>query len=629
MATRNRTPRQPGAGWPKRALGLFILITIVIYSLVFLTGNHKATPKLGIDLQGGTRVTLVPQGQQPTPEQLSQARKILENRVNGMGVSGATVQTDGNTLVITVPGSDSQQARTLGQTSQLLFRPVDSQGLAGTAPKQVADEAQKMANEWVKARVITTAQADASLKRLQGALKQVNEQAPEDQKFEVPEFKVDAKPAPEPANSIEAQKDREATSKLVLDDRQSDNPNVLQAAFFLLQCDEAIDPIAGQDDPAKPLVTCNENNQPMVLGPAPLLVGEDDPVKGKRLTGEEIDTGAPIQGGYDPQQGAMVINFKFRTSANDKGGDTWAKLTQDYLKRQVAITLDSRVISAPVIQSPTPAGSGTQITGQFTEDEAKDLANNLKYGALPLSFAGENGERGGTAITIPATLGFASLEAGLVAGIVALILVALYSLLYYRGLGAIIVTSLAVAGALIYGTLVLLGRWVGYSLDLAGIAGLIIGIGTTADSFVVYFERIKDEVRDGKTFRSSVPRAWARAKHTILSGNLVSLIAAIVLYILAVGDVKGFAFTLGLTTVFDLLVVFLVSAPLVVLASRSKIFANPKFNGLGAVMRVAERRRKRGDFDELPQDGQPITTRLGREASGTDAAADTHAAEEK
>ena len=279
------------------------------------------------------------------------------------------------------------------------------------------------------------------------------------------------------------------------------------------------------------------------------------------------------------------------SEGEEQGAATWYELTQEYLQRQVAITLDSQVISAPQIQSPTPPGSGTSITGKFSQQEATELANNLRYGALPLSFAGENGERGGTATTVPASLGIASLKAGLIAGLVGLILVALFAFAYYRVFGFAAVFSLFASGALVYGSLVLLGRWIGYSLDLAGVAGLIIGIGTTADSFVVFYERIKDEVREGRTFRSAVPRAWERAKQTIISGNFVSLIAAVVLYILAVGDVKGFAFTLGLTTVFDLLVTFFVTAPLVVLASRIPWFAKPAVNGLSSVMKVAVRNR--------------------------------------
>lgn len=604
LAARKNRARSTKSRWPYRAIGIFVIFLVAVYLLVFLTGNKKPEPKLGIDLQGGTRVTLVPQGSQPSNDQLEQARKILENRVNGMGVSGATVQTDGNTLVITVPGDDSAQARNLGQTSQLLFRPVLNQQAAaqevdrGKLAQTVAD----MANRWVKADVISPDNAQKALDELKKQLEQYNSsgQAQGQEAFAIPEsMKITAKPEAKPANSIEENKQREQTSAMLLKDRQSEDPTTLQAAGSLLEC-KGSDPLAGQDDPAKPLVTCDQDKSVHLLDAAPVLVGQEGKKDPQRLTGEEIDTNSPITGGYDSNSGQMAITFKFKTSNKDKGGDTWAEVTQKYQGQQVAITLDSEVISAPTIQSPTPAGSTTQITGKFSEAEAKDLANNLKYGALPISFAGENGEKGGTATTIPATLGFASLKAGLIAGGIGLILVALYALAYYRGLGVITIFSLLLSALLIYGSLVLLGRWVGYSLDLAGIAGLIIGIGTTADSFVVYFERIKDEIRDGRTFRSAVPKAWERARRTILSGNLVSLIAAVVLYILAVGDVKGFAFTLGLTTVFDLFVVFLVSAPLIILASRKPFFSKPSVNGLGAVMRVAERRRAAGI--KLPYD---------------------------
>ena len=187
----------------------------------------------------------------------------------------------------------------------------------------------------------------------------------------------------------------------------------------------------------------------------------------------------------------------------------------------------------------------------------------LKYGSLPLSFESSEAE------TVSATLGLTSLRAGLIAGAIGLALVLIYSLLYYRVLGLLIALSLVASGAMVFAILVLLGRYIGYTLDLAGIAGLIIGIGTTADSFVVFFERIKDEIREGRSFRSAVPRGWARARKTILSGNAVTFLAAVVLYVLAVGQVKGFAFTLGLTTILDVVVVFLVTWPLVYLASKS------------------------------------------------------------
>ena len=194
------------------------------------------------------------------------------------------------------------------------------------------------------------------------------------------------------------------------------------------------------------------------------------------------------------------------------------------------------------------------------------------------------------AITVPASLGLASLKAGLFAGLVGFALVALFSLFFYRIFGLVSLVSLVLAEVLVYGALVLLGRLIGYSLDLAGIAGLIIGIGATADSFVVLYERIKDEIRHGRTFRSAVPHAWDRAKQTIVTGNFVTLIASVVVYFLAVGEVKGFAFTLGLTTVFDLVVTYLLTAPLVILASRKPWAAKPAFNGLGKVFEVVKQR---------------------------------------
>src|SRR5699024_6546741 len=253
--------------------------------------------------------------------------------------------------------------------------------------------------------------------------------------------------------------------------------------------------------------------------------------------------------------------------------------------KQAAFVLDTEVLSAPQIIGHTPEGSNTSVTGQFTLAEAKELGNQLKYGSLPLSFEQSD------ARTVSQTLGSDSLKYGLIAGLVGLILVLIYSLIYYRALGVLITLSLILSGALVFPFLVLLGRSIGYSLNLAGIAGLIIGIGATARSFIVYFERSKDEIREGRSFRSAVPRAWARARRTILSGNMVSFIGAAVLYFLAIGDVRGFAFTLGLTTLLDLVVVFLVTHPLVYWMSTWKWASNPKWNGLGAMQDVARERR--------------------------------------
>ena len=606
--------------WPARLLALFTLIVIGIYALVFFTGTKTAEPKLGIDLQGGTRVTLVPQGDEPTSEQLEDARNILENRVNGMGVSGASVVVDGNTIVIEAAGDDTAEIRNIGQTSQLFFRPVlDPPAADSTKIDQVTLD---LTNEWVKYGIFTPQEGQAVLTQIaarkQAAEKEAEkaaenpqeesgegkdvapkeEEAPEAPK-DVPQ--VSAKPLPEPNGPVEAAERRQETTDMLRRTRQSTDPTEQFAALTLMSArcmGQITDPLAGSDKADLPLVSCDPTSgQPLLLDEVPLLTGVTD-ADGPRLTGEQIDTNRAITGGFNPQSSQMEISFAFSQAGEPNGSETWAHLTSEMLQKQIAITLDSQVISAPVIQSPTPVGSATSITGNFTQEEAEGLANNLRYGALPLSFAGENGEPGGTALSVPPSLGQASLKAGLYSGLVGLILVALFVFAYYRLYGLISLASLVAAGALVYGTLVLLGRWIGYSLDLSGIAGLVIGIGATADSFIVIYERIKDEVRKGKTFRSATASGWQRAKDTVITGNMVTLIGAVIIYFLAVGDVKGFAFTMGLTTVFDLLVTFLVTAPLLIIASRSRFWSKPSVNGMGQAFKTAEARRAQEDVDK-------------------------------
>ena len=621
--------------WPARLLALFTLIVIGVYALVFFTGTKTAEPKLGIDLQGGTRVTLVPQGDEPTSEQLEDARNILENRVNGMGVSGASVVVDGNTIVIEAAGDDTAEIRNIGQTSQLFFRPVlDPPAADSTKIDQVTLD---MTNEWVKYGIFTPQEGQAVLTQIaarkQAAEKEAEKAAenPQDEsgegkdvapkEEEAPEApkdvpQVSAKPLPEPNGPVESAERRQETTDMLRRTRQSTDPTEQFAALTLMSArcmGQITDPLAGSDKADLPLVSCDPTSgQPLLLDEVPLLAGVTD-ADGPRLTGEQIDTNRAITGGFNPQSSQMEISFAFSQAGEPNGSETWAHLTSEMLQKQIAITLDSQVISAPVIQSPTPVGSATSITGNFTQEEAEGLANNLRYGALPLSFAGENGEPGGTALSVPPSLGQASLKAGLYSGLVGLILVALFVFAYYRLYGLISLASLVAAGALVYGTLVLLGRWIGYSLDLSGIAGLVIGIGATADSFIVIYERIKDEVRKGKTFRSATASGWQRAKDTVITGNMVTLIGAVIIYFLAVGDVKGFAFTMGLTTVFDLLVTFLVTAPLLIIASRSGFWSKPSVNGMGKAFKTAEARRaqaQHGDQqdDVAKQTPQPAAT---------------------
>ncbi|OBH81185.1 protein-export membrane protein SecD, partial [Mycobacterium scrofulaceum] len=351
--------------------------------------------------------------------------------------------------------------------------------------------------------------------------------------------------------------------------RQSTRQGVqfLALQFQATRCDKE-DILAGNDDPNLPLVTCSTDHKVAYLL-APSII-----------SGDQIQDATS---GMNQRGIGYVVDVQFKPAA----ANIWADFTAAHIGTQTAFTLDSQVVSAPMIQEAIPGGR-TQITGgdpPFTAATAKQLANVLKYGSLPLSFEASEAQ------TVSATLGLTSLRAGLIAGAIGLVLVLLYSLLYYRVLGLLTALSLIASGAMVFAILVILGRQINYTLDLAGIAGLIIGIGTTADSFVVFFERIKDEIREGRSFRSAVPRGWVRARKTIVSGNAVTFLAAAVLYALAIGQVRGFAFTLGLTTILDVVVVFLVTWPMIYLASKSPTLAKPAYNGLGAVQQVARERR--------------------------------------
>ncbi|MEM6108054.1 protein translocase subunit SecD [Mycobacterium sp. 050272] len=572
---------------PARYLSVFFVLLIGAYLLVFLTGDKHAAPKLGIDLQGGTRVTLTartPDGSRPSREALSQAQQIISSRVNGLGVSGSEVVVDGDNLVITVPGNDGNEARNLGQTARLYIRPV-----LNSAPAQAAEPKPPAGNAPPGGQPAPPPSGQpAPPPSGQPAPPPSGQPAPPPAGRPAPQprpYPQDPPPSPSPGPAPggpaadapppevpgppDPRKDLADRIKVMKDFRQSNNPYIQMVAqqWVAAHCDKE-DILAGNDDPALPLITCSTDHKYVyLLGPS-------------IISGDQIQDASSTMN----QRGVgYVVDVQFKPAA----ANTWADFTAAHIGTQTAFTLDSQVVSAPMIQEAIPGGR-TQISGgdpPFTASTAKQLANVLKYGSLPLSFESSEAQ------TVSATLGLTSLRAGLIAGAIGLILVLLYSLLYYRVLGLLTAISLIASGAMIFAILVLLGRQINYTLDLAGIAGLIIGIGTTADSFVVFFERIKDEIREGRSFRSAVPRGWVRARKTIVSGNAVTFLAAAVLYGLAIGQVRGFAFTLGLTTVLDIVVVFLVTWPLVYLASKSATLAKPKYNGLGAVQQVARERR--------------------------------------
>jgi preprotein translocase subunit SecD len=557
---------------PWRNLAIFVGIVAMLYSLVFFTGNGDPTPKLGIDLQGGTRVTLTARtldGQEPPRESLDQARQIIEERVNGIGVSGAEVVLDGANLIITVPGENGDQARALGQTAKLYFRPVlAQQPVEPVQSAPPAPEPDQNAPPPAEAPATEGAPTPVAPQLARPQLAQPPPDEPTPPPDPAPAGPVPTSPpapvgqAPqEPVNPEVAEQIRQARELL-----QSEDPAVQQEVLVALDCARPT-PLRGNDDPNLPLVACDrEGTTKYLLGPA-------------IMSGEHITNAAA---GLMGQGGA---GYEVRLDLDREGEDIWARYTAANVGQQAAFLLDTEVVSAPRIEGAIPPGQQTRITGQFTQAEAQDLASVLKYGSLPLSFEASESE------TVSATLGLASLRAGLLAGAIGLVVVFVYCLFYYRLLGVLTILSLVLSGLIVYAVLVLLGRWIGFTLDLAGVAGFIVAIGITADSFVIFFERLKDEVREGRTFRSAVPRAWVRARRTILSADAVSFLAAAVLYILAVGQVKGFAFTLGMSTVLDLLVVFLVTHPLVAMASRSRLLSSPGLSGLGSVQRIAAENR--------------------------------------
>ncbi len=573
---------------PARYLAIFLALLVGVYLLVFLTGDKQAEPKLGIDLQGGTRVTLTartPDGSRPTQEALNQAQQIISSRVNGLGVSGSEVVIDGDNLVITVPGNDSNEARNLGQTARLYIRPV-IHAIAAQQLRQPGEQAGPAQGAPPAGQPGAPGQPapppEAPLAPAegggvpgspeeQGAVPGAPAEQPAPEAPAAPQprpYPQAPPPSPPPPGPAPKPQEKDLAQRIADEKalRQSAEQQIqiLALQFQATRCNED-DVLAGNDDPDLPLVTCSTDHTQVYL------------LDKSIISGEQIKNASS---GMDTQRGEYIVQVEFKPDA----ANTWADFTASHVGTQTAFTLDSQVVSAPQIEEAIPGGN-TQITGQFNAEKAKELANVLKYGSLPLSFESSEAE------TVSATLGLTSLRAGLIAGAIGLALVLVYSLLYYRVLGLLTALSLVASGAMVFAILVLLGRYINYTLDLAGIAGLIIGIGTTADSFVVFFERIKDEIREGRSFRSAVPRGWVRARKTIISGNAVTFLAAVVLYILAVGQVKGFAFTLGLTTILDVVVVFLVTWPLIYLASKSTMLSKPAFNGLGAVQQIARERR--------------------------------------
>ena len=549
---------------PGRSLTALLLILVALTASIFIQGAGQV--RLGLDLRGGTSVVLQPRitaGQEGkvTNEAIDQAVSIIRQRVNSLGVAESEVVAQGSgtnrQILISVPGESGERVVELvGQTAELRFRQVLATGGAVEAPAPAPSASAVVTPE------AATPQPSTSGSKLSKSAPYFADPTPSASPIVTPKATTPAAPAPAPAD---AQAQAAAAAG-----------ELLSQEFAALDCtkDESTRG-GGGDSPDLPFVTCDRDGSARyILGPAEVL-------------GTQVKkaTAAIDQAG----SGGWYVALDFNKEGTTKfGAITQRVVSLTAPQNQVAIVLDGLVVSAPRIISAIIGGSA-QITGDFTQQEASDLANVLKYGSLPLAF-----DRGEVQQVSP-TLGTDQLRAGLLAGGLGLILVILYSLFYYRALGLVTVGSLGLASLLLYLIIVVLGENIGFTLTLAGIAGAIVAIGITADSFIIYFERLRDEIREGRSLRSAVENGWTRARRTIIISDVVSLIAALLLYIFAIGNVRGFAFALGLTTIVDLIVVFLFTKPIITLLANVRFFRDGHpLSGLDAhkVVRVTGKNEK-------------------------------------
>jgi preprotein translocase subunit SecD len=576
---------------PGRALAT--LLVLIVALLLSIVGKNIASPgdwqhdfkvQLGLDLSSGTTVTLradTPTGQSPNASDMTTAISIMESRVNHAGFSGATVQQQGtNIITVSVPGKGSSEVVNLvGTTAQLRFRQVlllaSNTSLPGasnpTAPTTPTPTPTPSASASGKGKAKASPKASGQTQAL-GASRIGAKDSPSSSPS--PSASPSPSSSPSPSASAPPASSAGKPGLSTVADAQGDPTKVskqVQALFDKLNC---ADPNwqkviynnqpSKWDDPSSQIVSC-ENSPGQGLVKYAL---DKSLVLGTMVT--------KATASLDPQSAnAWQVNLSFNSEGAKKFSDLTSQMYTQYTSGgqptsvldQFAIVLDGKVVSAPTVNGLIPGGQA-QITGTFTQDQATQLANVLAYGALPLTFTKQSVE------SVSPQLGSSQLKAGLIAAGIGLLLVVLYSFLYYRGLGIVSVLSLMIAALLSYLSVVALSKYYGFSLSLSGVAGLIVAIGITADSFVVYFERLRDEVREGRSLRAAVERGWTRARRTILVSDTVSFLAAALLYYFAIGDVKGFAFTLGLTTVIDVVVVFLFTKPMVTLLARTRFFSS-------------------------------------------------------
>ncbi len=547
---------------PLRPLLLLLVLVVAAYAAIFTKGFE---PKLGLDLRGGTSVILTPDTDKTegriTAARLEKAVDIISQRVNGTGVAEAEVVREGQNVLVALPSVGRDEALDLvGRTAQLTFRPILSQAagdpdapVPSAEPSVIASIDPNASGTPKPAATATPPSSTATIGTSPKASATSNPR-PVTQAL-LPQASATPAATPKPSGTPKPAASGTPVPSVSASPGGAADVIALQGRFNELDCtdEKQVADIASLDDPKKTIVACERDGSvKYILGPS-------------EVPGSALKT---AEATINQTTGSSEISFELTKDGRKVFGD----VTTKYQGQQLAIVLDGVVQSAPTINQPITNGEG-QITGQFSDEEAKDLANVLKFGALPIAFEQSQTQ------TISPTLGDESLHAGVLAGILGLSIVVVYLLAYYRALGLVVTSGLVIFGALNYAAVTLLANsGIGFTLTLAGIAGLIVSIGISADSYVVHFERIKDEMRQGRTPRVAIERGYVGARRTILAADFVSFLAAATLYFLSVGAVRGFAFTLGLATLLDVTMFFLYARPAATLLGRSRLFVEgPRF----------------------------------------------------
>jgi preprotein translocase subunit SecD len=583
---------------PWRYLAVLAGLLVVMFAVI-IGGNignpahwhDKFKVGLGLDLSSGTTITIkaVPLKEHghkdatPSTSAMAQSIAILNSRVNGQGFTGAKVQQQGsNLIVVSVPGKSAEEISPLLSSAVLRFRQVllVASGrptalpppTAGSTPSPSASPSPSGSPSPSPSASAGSGQASgARALGSAGHAKASSSPSPSASPTSSPSSSPSPSPSPSFTTRLPTAADASGDISKVTDKAVIAKFNKLNCADKNWQQKIYGGNPAAWDDPSKQIVGCEGQNIKYVLDVAKVLGTNLTKVSTQLNTQSQYVVAFNLDGGgakaFGQLTSAMVSQY-----FNSQTGQATSVLDQ------FAIVLDGKVISAPQVTSAITTGSG-EITGPgnagFSRTAANKLTNVLKYGAVPLAFVRQSTN------SVSPQLGASQLHAGLIAGAIGLALVVAYSIFYYRGLAIVSVFSLATAALLTWLAVILLSKYQGFTLSLAGIAGLIVAIGITADSFVVYFERLRDEVREGRSLRAAVERGWQRARRTILVSDTVSFLAALLLYIIAVGDVRGFAFTLGLTTLIDIVVVFLFTKPMITLLASTKFFGQGhKWSGL-------------------------------------------------